>query len=153
MATSIRQLRQPPPIFIRMILRTLRKTSEPQAAPRASDRSPQADDNILALTPYSEEEVRSLEERVLLGDEPEQCTRTPLPASHHNEDDRKDSDQIGSTAITTRTNPTPSSYVPPTRRTLSHKMRVGSVRSEISQTNQITHPSWLKNLVAKTNVL
>ena len=59
--------------------------SEPQAAPRASDRSPQANDDISSPAPYSEE-VRAPEERVLPGDELEQCTRTPLPASDQNED-------------------------------------------------------------------
>ena len=48
-----------------MILKTPKKTSEPQAAPRASDRSLQVDDDILSPTPYSEEEIRALEEGVL----------------------------------------------------------------------------------------
>ena len=56
--------------------------------------------------------------------------------------DIKDGDQIGSTTMTARTNPTPSSYVLPRRRTLSHKMRVELLRLEIRWTNQVKVKAW-----------
>ena len=52
--------------------------SKPQVAPRAIDRSLQAGGDIHSPTPYSLEEVRTLEEGLLPHDKPEQCTRTPI---------------------------------------------------------------------------
>jgi len=141
-----------------MILRTPRRHSSHRLRLRTPDRSSQAGDDITNQTFVSRMNLEFRKRKCSPGDNPEQYTRTPYPASSRSEDGQtyKTAIKPESPPLSPGTVPTPTSDMPYGKKDFEPQKESWLDLIE-NQTNKPgwskIYPSWQRGFVTKTNVL